>query len=395
VTPNESVIRVIKDMILQDIYDNHRSFLSGPSCTSDEVERHMGGTIKMDNITDEERLLLLSTLPRHAEQLWIAQLDKGLSGSTVFSVRYSDAAGRLSKSFVAKIGEREKIAGEVEATSRYAAPYLPGIETPVCRQGQDLGLIGQELRGLSSHARPQSLRNYLLGNQLGPDMVARLLEERLDPWYSRYADHASRPVRDLLRDYLAKGPADVLDVLPDGWEELTNWTRQIGGFQWQDVGSVVERVVSGTISSPVCIIHGDLHTQNVLVDPMSQECWPIDFAWTRESSPLIDLAMLECSLKFLAIPERSDLRTLLEIEMRLASEPAPVLGALNTPYFTEVSRIVRAVGLLRTYALEKFGVTFSEFRKLLLAMTYSLSANERLNRPYVIGSLQLLAGAAA
>jgi Phosphotransferase enzyme family len=356
----------LKDTIIRDIYDNHRSFLSGQSCTPDEVGRHMDGVIKMDNIDDEERLLLLSTLPRHAEQLWIAQLDKGLSGSNVFSVRYSDVAGRLSKPFVAKIGERRKIDLEVEATSRYAAPYLPGVENPVCRRGERLGLIGQELRGLSAHVKPVSLRNYLLRYELGPDMVARLLEERLDPWYSRYADHASRAIRDLLADYLAKGPADLLAVLPGGWEELTEWARQIGGFGWQDVGDVVESVLGGTISSPVCIIHGDLHTQNVLVDPRSQECWPIDFAWTRESSPLIDLVMLECSLKFLAIP-----------------------------YFTEVSRVIRAVVFVRTYALEKFGVTFSEFRKLLLAMTYSLSANERLNRPYAIGSLQLLAGAAA
>jgi hypothetical protein len=385
----------LKDTIIRDIYENHRSFLSGQSCTPDEVARHMDGVIKMDNIQDEERLLLLSTLPRHAEQLWIAQLDKGLSGSSVFSVRYSDAAGRLSKPFVAKIGKLEKIDLEAEATSRYAAPYLPGIENPVCRRGEQLGLIGQELRGLSPRGRPESLRNYLLRYDFGPDMVTRLLEERLDPWYSRYADHASRPVRDLLGDYLAKGPADMQAVLPGGWEQLSAWAQQIGGFRWQDVGTVVESVLGGTIWSPVCIIHGDLHTQNVLVDPMSQECWPIDFAWTRESSPLIDLVMLECSLKFLVIPQRSDLRTLLAIEMRLAEEPAPVLDSLNTPYFTEVSRAIRSVVFVRMYALEKFGVTFSEFRKLLLAMTYSLSANERLNRPYAIGSLQLLAGAAA
>jgi len=140
----------LKDTIIRDIYENHRSFLSGQSSTPDEVARHMNGAIKMDNIKDEERLLLLSTLPRHAEQVWIAQLDKGLSGSSVFSVRYSDVAGRLSKPFVAKIGELGKIDLEVEATSRYAAPYLPGIENPVCRRGEQLGLIGQELRGLSA-----------------------------------------------------------------------------------------------------------------------------------------------------------------------------------------------------------------------------------------------------
>ena len=155
-------------------------------------------------------------------------------------------------------------------------------------------------------------------------------------------------------------------------------------------------VLAGTVESPVSIIHGDLHTQNVLVDPNSRECWPIDFAWCREeSSPLIDLAMLECSLKFLAIPMRSDLRTLLAIEMRLAEEPEPELGSLSTPYSAEINRIIRAVTILRNYVLSRLQVPFSEFRKLLLMMTYSLSILEGLNRPFVIGSLQLLAGAAA
>lgn len=384
----------LKDSIIRDIYDNHRSFFSG-HCTPEEIGRHMDGAIKMDNISDEERLLLLSTLSRHDEQIWISQLDKGLSGSSVFSVRYSDAAGRLSKPFVAKIGRLEKIDLEFDATIRYAVRYLPGIENPVYRRGEKLGLIGQELRGVSAHGRPESLRNCLLRYDFGPDLVARLLEERLDPWYSSSGEHASRAMKDLLGDYLAKGPANAVAVLPPGWDQLTEWTREIGGFRWQDVGSVLESVLAGTVSSPVCIIHGDLHTQNVLVDPVNQECWPIDFAWARESSPLIDLAMLECSLKFLAIPERSDLRTLLAIELRLAEEPAPVLDSLQTPYFTEVSRVIRAVLFVRTFALERFGVTFAEFRKLLLAMTFSLSANERLNRPYAIGSLQLLAGAAA
>jgi len=387
----------LQDKIIADIYDEHRGFLPGERCTVDEVARHMEGSVKLDNISDEERLLLLSTLPRNAEQLWISQMDKGLSGSTVFAIRYSDTAGRHSKPFVAKIGELIKIQSEDKATRLFAAPYLPDIATPVCRRGETLALIAQELHGLNSQAQPESLRNYMRKSDDGPAVVQRLLEERLYPWYSR-SKAATSPISvgDLMTDYLRRGPTDIESVLPSGWDELTEWTRRIGGFGWADVGSTVASVLAGTIDSPVSIIHGDLHTQNVLVDTRSRECWPIDFAWCREdSSPLIDLAMLECSLKFLAIPMRSDLRTLLAIEYRLATEPDPEPLTLSTPYSAEITRVIAAVAVLRNYVAAELQVPFSEFRKILLAMTYSLSSLEGLNRPFVIGSLQLLAGAAA
>jgi hypothetical protein len=383
----------LKDQIIQDIYDHHRLFLPGQASRPEDVAKHMEGSINIDGISDEERLLMLSILPRNAEQLWVSPLDKGLSGSNVFSIRYTDTSARFSKTFIVKVGPLKKIDHEADVTHRLAAPYLHGVESPVCRRGYELGLIGQELRGLSAHVTPESLRIYLRNTDHGTEVVQRLLEERLDPWYSRSGETVHIPVSQLMQDYLAKGPVDVTSILPDGWQELVEWTQQIAGFSWGGVGDVVTSILSGPIRTPICIIHGDLHSQNILVDSVSKECWPIDFAWCRESSPLIDLAMLECSLKFLAIPMRSDLRTLLAIEARLAEEPGPVLISANIPYFPEINRIVQAISILRNFALSSFRVPFSEFRKMLLVMTYTLSPHPGLNLPFVIGSLQILAGA--
>ncbi|HEX3923260.1 MAG TPA: phosphotransferase [Streptosporangiaceae bacterium] len=386
----------LKDQIIQDIFEgHHRGFLSGEPGRPADVARHMEGFIQLDGISEEERLLLLSILPRNAEQLWVSRLDKGLSGSNVFSVRYSDGSGGHSKPFVVKIGALSKSDAESAATLRFAAPYLHGVEMPIVRRGERFGLIGQELRNLTRHASPESLRMFLRNSDFGVEVVRRLLEERLDPWYSRSGAVESLSVAGLMSDYLTKGPPDVNSVLPEGWQDLTTWVRQIAGCGWEQTADVTVDVLAGTVATPVCIIHGDLHSQNVLVDPVSHECWPIDFAWCRESSPLLDLAMLECSLKFLAFPRRSDLRALLEIEARLASEPFPSLISSNIPYFPEISRIFSAILVLRSYVLDNLRIPFTELRKMLLVMTYSLSRHELLNLPLVIGSLQILAGAVA
>jgi Ternary complex associated domain 9 len=383
----------LADAIVDDIFHHNRDFLPGAPCSRDDVLAHMAGAVNHDNLLEEERLLLLSILPRNATKLWVSAMDKGLSGSKVFAVRYSnDGSRRLSKPFVCKIGRLSKIDHEAEATYRFASPYLHGVPNPIYRRGQSVALIGQELHGLSANVTPLSLRLYVRNHDDGDQVLSRFIHERLEPWYCDVGEAAALPISSLTQDYRKRGPRSATAALPDGWNDLTKWTEDVTSTTWDGIDEAVSSVLADSIVSPVCIIHGDLHSQNVLVDPKSKESWPIDFAWCRESSPVLDLAMLECSLKFLALPMRSDLRTMMRIEAALASDPW-LTGAPGTvPYSDEIGRIIRSVNALRRYALENIGVTFSDYRKVLLALTFSLSPHEGLNRPYVIASLQILGG---
>jgi len=76
---------------------------------------------------------------------------------------------------------------------------------------------------------------------------------------------------------------DMLPFASNPGERLPNPLRR---YRW-----VLEQHVSGTLS----IIHGDLHTGNILIGP-GGDAWLIDFEWTRDGHTLFDWATLETSL---------------------------------------------------------------------------------------------------
>ncbi len=154
-------MHVIDKAILTDIFDNHRTFLPGGRCSPDQVIQHMEKPILLDGLNREESHLVLSTLPINAVRIFLKSLDKGLSGSKVFSAKFDVRGKRVSKIFVLKIGEKTKIENEYNAIEQYVSPHIHGVVEPVYRVGNKIALIVQELAGLSSNSRLISLKNYI------------------------------------------------------------------------------------------------------------------------------------------------------------------------------------------------------------------------------------------
>jgi len=379
----------VAEAIIADIRRNRRHFLPGKECTPTEVREHFDGQILVDGLDIEERLLILSILPSGSSEILLEEADKGLSKSKTFHARYRTAGG-LSKRFVVKVGPVRKIDREASAVQEFAAPLLDGTNNPVWRRGVEKAVIAQELVGLNQGARVTSLRNELRAKPGARDSVSRLLTEGLAPWYDE-------PIREgcsdasldsLFNRHVKKGDGVVF---PPDWTLLQEWTEQISGIAWQPANAVIRELLNRTVSVPRSISHGDLHSQNILVDSAGR-CWPIDFAWcTNGSSPVVDLVMLECSIKFLAFPMRADLREMIRIERALTNEYIYSGTLPKMPYATELGNVLGGLLEVRRFALGA-GISFDDYLACLCVMTSSLATHANLNRPLVLASLQMLMG---
>lgn len=383
----------VEEVILDDIFKNGRDFLPGPRPDRADIMANLQSSILYDGLSLEESALFLSVLPGQATRLFVAPMDKGLSGAKVVMARYSVGQHRLSKPFVIKVGPKDKILREATAMRELVAPFIPGAVAPIIRVGKASALLVQELAGLGASAVLQSLRMYVRASDHADRIILRLFDGRFRNWYQLSRDQ--EPVRqgfsDLFEWYLDKARVDRAPAFPDRWSSLKSWVEDQTGHGWCDPELLLPELLSRGIVSPLSIIHGDLHSQNVVVDTLTEECWPIDFAWCHDGSSLVvDYVMLECSLKFLALPARCDLRSLMLIDRQLILQSCPEISIDRIPYSDEVQNVLRAITAVRRHAMGETGLDFSEYLEALWLMTYSHAKNEGLNRPAVLASLQML-----
>jgi len=389
-------VKRLHAQIVDDIISERRGFLPGAHPDRERVAKNLNGALLVDGLDDEQAALILSTLPGDTRGFYLAPLDKGLSGAAVFAGRYVRPNGTKSKPFVLKVGAREKIRREAEAVLQIVAPTIRGVAMPVVRYGPSRGLIVQDLVGLGDRGVIDSLRNVARTDDGAASVVDRLLRDRLSPWYvgGRSARRSRETWGTLFAAYLRKGPCDAEGLLPDGWQGYPAWAEAMGYLTPQEVFGKVNRLAAKTFTTFTCPVHGDLHTQNVLVETDGgggRDCWLIDFGWTRNAgTPLVDLVMLECSLKFLALPMRAELGGLCRLEARLAREATPELETGYTPYGVEIRRVLEAIYEVRRFALNDLGFAFADYLRGLLLMTYSLMTHSGLNRPFVLASAHLL-----
>jgi len=376
------------DPIVDDVFQNRRDFLPGAEPTPEEVQKHFDGSILIDGLTKEESKLVLSALPRGSHRIYLNPLDKGLSEAKVYAGRY-EANGTMTKPYVFKIGPLKKIEQESSNIERLVRPTLLGIEKPIFRGGLTKGLVIQPIAGLKPTSRLQSLKDFARTSER--EVVTDLLSNRLALWYEGHLDTQvkSKPLGSIFTWYLSK--LGSVDPYPPDWNDLKIWVRDLTGCPWHDdLPSIISALKNYSLSYRPSVIHGDLHSQNVLVDEL-RNSWPIDFYWcTEDTTPLLDLAMLECSLKFLAIHQRSELRSVIAgVENLLAREPVPSIALGDIPYRSEIQNVLQSVLAVRRYAFQSLNVQFEEYRKVLCLMTYVHSTHPLLNRPFVLASLQI------
>lgn len=377
---------------IHEIFEQGGAFLPGLRPAEADVAANLNRSVLVDNLSRSEAQLILSTLPREASGFYMRPLDKGLSGAAVFAGRYKLSNGTRSKIFVMKIGDRSKIEREADAILRHVAPVIQGISTPVTRYADGVGLLAQDFAGLGQGAQVRSLREAVRDSDESGAFIDRILRHRLSPWYSRPTAVSEIELGEVFRWYLTKGPTSSHDLCPPGWEAFPTWSaqRRVASTA-PELFEMQKELRAQTITTPVGTAHGDLHAQNVLVEDHNNECWPIDFAWTSDQvSLVVDLVMLECSLKFLTIPMRSELGTLEQVELKLQTDPLAVPSVPSMPYSVEIGRVMQAVNAVRLFAVNDLNISVYDYQRALFMLTFALSAHVGLNRPYVLISLRTL-----
>ncbi len=119
----------------------------------------------------------------------------------------------------------------------------------------------------------------------------------------------------------------------------------------------------------VAPVHGDLHPDNIVID-RKEIPHLIDFAWARgRRDVLVDFALLENSIRFMAFPRPMNLADQLKVDRALVYERGfdqiPELGLSSEEHRGDYERLACAIGIIRKRARTLLGARFSMRRYLL------------------------------
>jgi hypothetical protein len=343
--------------------------------------------IKLDD-TDRQ---LVEMACAEAPKVSLQELDKGLSGAAVWLAEWQLPSGLTAKPHVFKIGDYEKLTKELKA-SQFASTIEPGFpamtlfpESGAARGNR--GLLRQEFVGGVS---PKNLRMHIANDITDENgavsLIENLFRDRLCHWHP--ADVAFKHEAVVLGEALDRwGVVDVFEGAAEiGDRALDESLLQQTGVSLADVAALRDRladVEEEIVRGPV---HGDLHSQNVLIGSTRLEL--IDFALCGEKWRALDFLMMECSLKLLVVPPHARLADLIELERTL--EPAlsggeVVLADVASRMFGAQLVIVgAAIATVRRLALELGAVVDgAQYRRGLFMMLAGLATLPEIHKPYL------------
>jgi hypothetical protein len=350
-------------------------------------------------LTTVDRNLIRRLVPG-VKTVYLAALDKGLSGSFVWRAQWS-VGGARSKEHIIKVGPLRKIRREYKGFSEIAAAIDPhcGHMTRKESPRHARGALRHEFARAPGGDETRSLRQTIQALRAPEDaaaLIRSLYEERLGGWHFP-------PGATFRRRFVELGDAldwwtkkiDLPETLQSiGYDGMRSSVRERCDVDVATLPDDVERILSERIPAAFGPVHGDLHSQNVLV--VGSQPQLIDFGWTHRSKwRAVDFLMLECSLKFLAAPSDALLDDLLALERSLESvlgggefEWADLGGRVHGD---ELAVVGAAVEEIRRCALESGAVTDApQYRLGLAAMTAGLaSIPQGINRVFLFHSLAL------
>ncbi|KAA1375945.1 phosphotransferase [Aeromicrobium fastidiosum] len=333
--------------------------------------------------------------------VYLDALDKGLSGASVWQARWrTPRANVMSRLHVFKIGSAAKLQREYDAIVNYA--YAIDADTPkafLVRSKSGDGATALLRSEFVSDSPVSSLRDHLRGLESADAAVAcmnSLFGDRMKVWHYDQSETVteSQPLHEALDWWVDRrdlvGSADRLGRA--GAEALVGAS---GVSSVLSLSDRVEELSNEVVPIRLGVVHGDLHTQNVLLDEAGKT-FLIDFGWTAERWRAVDFLMMECSLKFLVAPRSARMTDLLAMDDLISGhefgEPADVgriqKWADERLFGRLMSRVVGAVIETRRHAIASGAVGDGEtYTKGLALLGAGLSSMPpKINASLVLAS---------
>jgi hypothetical protein len=256
------------------------------------------------------------------------------------------------------------------------------------------GLLRQEFLG-NKYGQVVNLRHWVSRVAQDADqvsgMIDRLYSDRMAAWHPTNGQY-ERPKMPFSQALDRWGTADLDEPSREiGRRGLERSLSERVATDLQTVFTTCDALRGRVEEVTIGPVHGDLHSQNVLVSGARIEL--IDYEKTGQKWRALDFLMLECSLKFLVAPAHVRLADLLEMEERL--EPALSQRRINTRlleqrmYGRELCKIAAAVACVRRQALRSGAVEDgAQYRRGLVLMTAGLAGlPDPINRIFLFHSL--------
>jgi serine/threonine protein kinase len=290
--------------------------------------RHESMPVDHLGLPEDHRALIREACDE-SEHIFIAPMDKGLSGSTVWQARWRvRGTSQLSALHVLKIGTRSKLESEERNIQNYVSVIdsVPNVvlyprNANTERPREEVALLRQRFAG-DATGRTVSLRQFIKTESRCPNVesavkvLERLYSERISRWHGQQsisdaADTESALSWKSLGAELASwfGKIDLQAAADQiGASALDASLQRMSGRSLDNVIRAVHQVSQRRFQKPIGIVHGDLHAQNVNVDS-SGRLHLIDFGSTGIGWRAADFLMMECSLRFTSSPPQRIART--------------------------------------------------------------------------------------
>ncbi len=353
-------------------------------------------TISLSNgaLDKSEESLVKSFFPPSPSQIQYKILKGGFSGAKVLEVCQDFSVVKPCR-YIVKIGKRNdrKIQDEERAVKKHVSSYSAKYQTEI-KSNATYEAIKYQFASSDSKRDSTSFKDFFKHSrsaQIRPVVVDLFTKDLFKEW-ERLQFRTKQPIKisELYNEYV-------------DWLKIEKVVREISFEKSDDDIQKFKKCLDITLKYNVSkTSHGDLHSENVIIDGASPLL--IDFGMTGVRHSLIDYATLETSIRLKLIPPYFPTNVICKHDVddnflfRLDVPDASIGAKVSNPTLVkayEVISTIRKLALERSKAIAIDFDSNDDIQKHYLVSLFCISLRnlkyEDLNQKYALALCRYLA----